>query len=83
MMGKRIDMTGMKYERLTVIDESNRSNGHICWNVVCDCGIKLTVRGVDLRNGNTKSCGCMKSEATIKRNKLRKGKKYKDKEKQK
>lgn len=31
------------------------------WKCKCDCGSIIYVRSADLRNGHTKSCGCIKS----------------------
>ena len=31
------------------------------WKCQCDCGNIITVRGADLWNGHTKSCGCISS----------------------
>lgn len=67
-MGKLIDMTGQKYGRLTVISRAENAtdkDGTIRakWNCICDCGTLITVRGKDIRSGNTKSCGCMNREA--------------------
>ena len=61
-MGRVKDMTGMKFGRLTVIERrgSNKS-GNALWLCKCDCGNEIVVRGADLRNGNTKSCGCYKN----------------------
>ena len=32
------------------------------WNCLCECGNELVVRGGALKNGNTKSCGCLQKE---------------------
>lgn len=51
---------GKKYGFLTVIrplDEKD-SSGETIWECQCDCGNKTIVRGLCLRNGHTKSCGC-------------------------
>lgn len=61
--GKFIDLTGQKFERLSVINESGRSkSGNIIWNCLCDCGNKITVIGSRLKNGHTKSCGCLRKD---------------------
>jgi len=55
-----------KYGRLTVIGETGRNkHGKIQYECICDCGNKKTVLGVDLRSGNTKSCGCYGRDARI------------------
>lgn len=62
MQGKNYnfdDMTGKRYERLTVIDLSHREKGVIVWNCICDCGQKKKVRAGNLRSGSTRSCGCL------------------------
>lgn len=75
-MGAKIDMTGWKMwehgvpeSRLTVIgDSGKRGSGGIYWDCICSCGSKTCVAGSLLRNGNTKSCGCLDKEKIIKRN---------------
>lgn len=62
-MGKFIDLTGMKFGKLTVVERlANRidSNGVYCayWKCICDCGNIVKVKGNSLKSGNTKSCGC-------------------------
>lgn len=60
---KFIDITGQKFGRLTALSVSHRNADHkICWNVVCDCGTRFTVNGKSMKNGNTKSCGCLQRE---------------------
>lgn len=63
-MGK-INEIGNKYERLLVIEEAGRNKqGHVLWKCQCECGNIITVRGADLRNGHTKSCGCYQKDRT-------------------
>lgn len=58
-----IDETGNKYGKLTVLqhygwmDEKREA----LWLCQCKCGNTTIVQGGNLRSGNTKSCGCMKS----------------------
>lgn len=51
---KRIDMTGIKYNDLTVLEML--SGGKV--RALCDCGKETTPMAASLRNGNTRSCGC-------------------------
>lgn len=74
-MGKKIDLTGQKFNMLTVIKEGeprktynekhHRWFSKCRWWCQCDCGNPnlVLVDGTSLRNGNTKSCGCLHSEA--------------------
>lgn len=57
------NLIGQRFGRLTVI-ERNGSNkrSQANWLCLCDCGKKITVLGARLRNGHTKSCGCLKGE---------------------
>ena len=60
-MGKRIDLTGRVFGRLTVIEYAGRnSDGVRMWLCRCACGNEATVRGSCLTSGHTKSCGCGK-----------------------
>lgn len=72
------DLTGQKFERLTVLKQVEKNKyGHISWLVECDCKDKTQkiCTSNDLKRGYVKSCGCLKSELTIKFNKETK-KKY-------
>lgn len=62
-----IDLTGQKYGRLTVIERaddyiSKKGQKARQWRCKCDCGNYVVVRSQYLRNGHTKSCGCIASE---------------------
>lgn len=65
-MGKRYELTGQIFGRLTVIDFDHiSSDGASYW--LCECGCsnrtRLVVKGYDLKRGHTLSCGCMRKEA--------------------
>jgi len=65
-MGKFVDLTGIKFNRLTVRQYYGQSK-HKCalWLCDCDCGKTTIVRTADLKNGHTKSCGCLFIETSI------------------
>jgi hypothetical protein len=64
-MGKLVDLTGLRFERLVVlrrsfIPASERVGSKRSWWVCkCNCGNELIVTGNALQTGNTKSCGCL------------------------
>lgn len=58
-----IDLVGMRFGRLTVIELSQRkSHGNLLWLCHCDCGGSKEVTGCNLKSGNSTSCGCFKRE---------------------
>ena len=56
-MGKFIDLTGQKFNKLTVLCKSNKrdNSGSIYWKCKCDCGNETLVITKHLKNGHTKS----------------------------
>lgn len=65
-MGRKpIDLTGQKFNSLTVLhrttqeEHAHKTGGgfHVIWTCLCDCGNITYVQGTDLRNGHVKSCG--------------------------
>ena len=64
-MNKLIDITGQKFNRLLVLENATGS----WWKCKCDCGKIVNIIGSSLKNNNNKSCGCLKSEKVIDRNK--------------
>lgn len=65
-MPKKIDLTGQRFGKLTVIKESaERKGGRVCWECQCDCGNVVVVKGLSLKNGDTKSCGCLRTDDEI------------------
>ena len=61
-MGSFIDLTGKNFGRLTVIERIYKKGNEWYWKCQCQCGNICEVRGVSLREGATKSCGCLKKE---------------------
>ena len=72
-MGAKINEVGNIYGYLTVIAPAPSKNNRAMWKCKCKCGNECEVSGKHLRNGHTKSCGCLKSEATTQRNMERGG----------
>lgn len=66
-----IDLTGQKFNKLTVIQRSFEKTNHTYWECKCDCGsdkIVIASSG-DLKYNHVKSCGCLKKENGIKKRK--------------
>ena len=56
---KRIDITGKKYGKLTVIKLHHIKNKRVCyWVCKCECGNYKIINGNSLKNGSIKACGC-------------------------
>lgn len=60
------DLTGQKFERLTVIKyigaSKNQKSLFLC---LCDCGNEIIAIGGNLQSGTTKSCGCLKKDKML------------------
>jgi hypothetical protein len=72
------DLTGTKFGRLTCIRFIERRGATIdlyqyFWQCQCTCGKLTAVRSTALRSGHSQSCGCLRTEATILRNKYTAG----------
>jgi len=66
-MAKYHDLTGQKFGRLTVIEYVGRDRQRFAlWKCKCDCGKFTVTRGSSLRNGSSKSCGCLRLENALK-----------------
>lgn len=71
MVKVRDDLTGMTFSRLTVIQQAEDyvtpMGTHVArWLCKCSCGSlnPIIVEGSKLKNGHTKSCGCLQREMT-------------------
>ena len=66
-MGKFCDITGQKFNKLTVIKRLENSKwNETQWLCRCDCGNKVILTYGKIAYGHTKSCGCYKIEVTSK-----------------
>lgn len=67
-MTPRIDITGKKFHKLTVVRWSGTTNGYgiSMWDCICECGKSHRARSTELRSGRLKSCGCQKIESATK-----------------
>ncbi|MBA7528571.1 hypothetical protein ES705_20758 [subsurface metagenome] len=58
-----IDLIGKKFGRLTAIKKVGSTKwGSINWLCKCECGKEKIIDGRHLRDGNTRSCGCLGKE---------------------
>lgn len=54
-----INLTGQIYGRLTVLYRAANQGREVCWRCLCSCGKRVTVRRANLREGVSRSCGCL------------------------
>lgn len=60
-----IDISNQRFERLLALETTGRdTSGVRMWRCKCDCGKIVITRGTALRNGTTRSCGCLKNRLT-------------------
>lgn len=62
-MKNQMDISENKYAKLTVIKFSHvdKKTRRTFWLCKCDCGNTKIVCGILLKNGNTRSCGCLRT----------------------
>lgn len=65
------DMIGKKFGRLTVVEYTGKRDKHNykIYKCKCDCNNIIYVNSNKLKSGNTKSCGCLKTEQLTKHSK--------------
>lgn len=61
-MSKFIDLAGQRFGRLTAVERAGKNRYGVVWKCLCDCGSYTEVAGTKLRNGHTRSCGCLVSD---------------------
>lgn len=60
---RRLQLLGQKFGDLIIIKYvGSDKSGQSIWHAQCTCGNFTNVRGGDLKNGNTKSCGCKQGD---------------------
>lgn len=55
---------GQKFGRLTILnrDLGEHAEKRVYWNCLCECGKTVVVAGKRLKDGTTRSCGCLNNE---------------------
>lgn len=61
---KKEDLLGRVFGRLTVIGSAEPvgKRKRSAWLCRCECGVEKVVKSEELKNGDTKSCGCLNDE---------------------
>ena len=63
------DITGRKFGRLTVLGLAGHDKHRkILWRCLCECGNETAAVSFKLREGLTRSCGCLHREQMMERN---------------
>lgn len=57
------ELIGSRYSSLIVLGKDKTKHGRVLCK--CDCGNVTSVMTYDVKNGHTKSCGCMKNKPTF------------------
>ena len=57
-----IDLTGKKFNRLTVLYQNGTKNHEALWHCKCDCGNECDAVGSKITSGHVQSCGCLIKE---------------------
>lgn len=72
-MSRPLELVGMKFGRLTVLNRVPSTNLQSAWRCACECGKEVSVNGPKLKSGWTRSCGCLAVETARKNGKKSKG----------
>lgn len=57
------ELVGLKFNRLKVLRVAGKNkHGHVLFECLCDCDNKTIVEATAVKNGVTKSCGCLQRE---------------------
>lgn len=55
------NLIGQRFGKLVVIERAESRRGRACWKCQCDCGNIKEVCSMELKRGETLSCGCIRS----------------------
>ena len=59
------DLSGKKFNMLSVLSYAGKRKGSILWNCKCECGSKTTATSYELTHGAKKSCGCLRTAKRV------------------
>jgi len=63
-MGIFVDLSGKVFGRLTVLHRVPSKDKNIAYLCECECGRVKVIRGCDMKQGKSTSCGCFAKELT-------------------
>ena len=66
-MGKREDLTGKVFWGVEALYQSGHRNKRVVWVCKCHCGNLFTTYAKTLKDGKTKSCGCLRKKVSAER----------------
>lgn len=69
-MPSPVNISGQKFNRLTVVKNTGSGRRGRMWLCLCDCGGETTTNAASLASGHTKSCGCLQKEKASKNSAL-------------
>ena len=71
-MGILVDVRGVRFGRLVVVDRlpAEKARSKVRWLCRCDCGMTSVTTVDQLQSGQTQSCGCLHREGLAKRNRI-------------
>ena len=61
-MGKFQNLAGERFGRAIVLKRVENKSKRVAYLCKCDCGNEFVTTALNLKKGDTKSCGCIKSE---------------------
>ena len=68
-MGQFVDLTGQRFGRWVVLyrgaDVEEKGHPRVRWHCRCDCGVERDVAPNSLKNGTSRSCGCLHTDVVI------------------
>ena len=67
-MPKKIEMIGLRFNRLLVESEAGVGSKGYEYLCLCDCGNRKVISGSLIRRNKVQSCGCLRSETTAAKN---------------
>lgn len=75
-MGLFQDLTGQRFGRLTVMHRAENRGGRVFWHCLCDCGNEKDIPASTIKDGRSRSCGCLNIESSSARRKDLTGQKF-------
>ena len=67
-MSQLVDKAGQRIGRLVILSRASKQGEKLRWLCLCDCGNRVVRANTNLRNDNTRSCGCLRSEMVSAKN---------------